>query len=180
MAFFIPITASPKQLELIDSGESNRPRSPLRSLEHSLHTWVAYAILPLFAFANAGVSLKGLDLASLLNPLTLGIAAGLFLGKQLGVFFPIWLGLRARWFDMPEGANLMMLYGTAVTTGIGFTMSFFIGSLAYEDLGPAFSDSMKLGVLSGSMLSLLVALIILWMSTRGDNVSSQDTRTHRK
>ena len=180
VAFFIPITVSSKQLKLIDSGESNRPRSPLRSLEHSLHTWVAYAILPLFAFANAGVSLKGLDLASLLNPLTLGIAAGLFLGKQLGVFFPIWLGLRARWFDMPEGANLMMLYGTAVTTGIGFTMSFFIGSLAYEDLGPVFSDSMKLGVLSGSMLSLLLALIILWISTRGNDVSSQGTQTHRE
>ncbi len=173
VAFFIPITTSPKQLKLIESGESNRPRSPLRSLEHSLHTWVAYAILPLFAFANAGVSLKGLDLASLLNPLTLGIAVGLFVGKQLGVFIPIWVGLRARWFDMPKGANLMMLYGTAVTTGIGFTMSFFIGSLAYKDLGPGFSNSMKLGVLSGSMLSLFVALIILWISTRDHGQSNR-------
>ncbi len=125
-----------------------RKDSPLRSLEHV-----------------AGVSLEGLSLQMLTNPLTLGIAAGLFVGKQVGVFLPLWVGLKARWFSMPDGANLLMLYGTAIATGIGFTMSFFIGSLAYQDLDPALADAMKLGVLGGSLLSLLLAILVLRVST---------------
>ena len=145
----------------------DRSLSPLRSLEHSLHPWVSYAILPIFAFANAGVSLQGLTLDMLTNSITLGIAVGLFFGKQIGVFLPLWLGFRMRWFTMPAGANMMMLYGTALATGIGFTMSFFIGSLAYEDMDIAYADSMKLGVLTGSMMSLVAAVVVLWVSTRG-------------
>ena len=167
VALAIPLTSKASRAK---SGENVRPErkdSPLRSLEHALHPWVGYAILPLFAFANAGVSLQGITLELLLNPLTLGIAFGLFFGKQVGVFIPIWLGIKSNLLKMPEGANLMMLYGTALATGIGFTMSFFIGSLAFENLGQAYADSMKLGVLGGSMLSLVFAILVLWISTRG-------------
>lgn len=149
----------------VDTADS-RSASPLRTLEHSLHPWVAYAILPLFALANAGVSLQGLSIDMLFNSLTLGIVVGLFVGKQIGVFIPLWLGLKMRWFDMPNGANMMMLYGTSLATGIGFTMSFFIGSLAYEDLDPALSSAMKLGVMGGSLLSLVMAVIVLLFATR--------------
>lgn len=140
--------------------------SPLRSLEHSLHPWVAYAILPVFALANAGVSLQGLSFDMLLNPLTLGIVLGLFVGKQVGVLIPLWLGFKWRWFTLPNGANMPMLYGVALATGIGFTMSFFIGSLAYEDLDPALASAMKLGVMGGSLLSLVAAIVVLLFATR--------------
>lgn len=139
--------------------------SPLRHLEHTLHPWVAFAILPIFAFANAGVSLQNFTLETFANPLTLGVMFGLFIGKQVGVFLPLWYGLKKGWFKMPEGANLLMLYGTAIITGIGFTMSFFIGSLAYENLAIQYNDTMKVGVLAGSMLSLIVGVVVLWIST---------------
>lgn len=157
-----------------DKSDDDRSSSPLRSLEHSLHPWVAYAILPLFALANAGVSLQGLSVGMLLNPLTLGIVVGLFVGKQVGVFLPLWIGLKARWFDMPKGANLPMLYGTSLATGIGFTMSFFIGSLAYEDLDPSLASAMKLGVMGGSLLSLVLAIVVLWYSSRGNGKTQAD------
>ncbi len=160
VALAIPLTGKTKS-----TVRPERKDSPLRSLEHALHPWVGYGILPLFAFANAGVSLTGLNLQMLANPLTLGIAAGLFIGKQIGVFVPLWVGFKARWFSMPDGANLLMLYGTAITTGIGFTMSFFIGSLAYEDLDPALASATKLGVLGGSLMSLVFAIVVLWIST---------------
>jgi len=162
VALAIPLTSK----HSVSGVRPERKDSPLRSLEHALHPWVGYAILPIFAFANAGVSLQGLTMEMLLNPLTLGIALGLFLGKQVGVFIPIWLGIKANLLKMPEGANLLMMYGTALTTGIGFTMSFFIGSLAYENLDQSYADSMKLGVLGGSMLSLVFAILVLWISTR--------------
>ncbi len=161
VALAVPLTAK----NLPAGTRPPREQSPLRSLEHSLHPWVGYAILPVFALANAGVSLDGISWQMIANPLTLGIAIGLFAGKQLGVFVPLWIGLRAGWFSVPAGANLLMLYGTAIATGIGFTMSFFIGSLAYEDLDPMYNSAMKLGVLGGSMLSLILAIIVLWIST---------------
>lgn len=166
VALAIPLTSKAARSKMRAGERPERKDSPLRSLEHALHPWVGYGILPLFAFANAGVSLDGLNMQMLLNPLTLGIALGLFIGKQLGVFVPIWLGLKSKLLTMPEGANMMMLYGTAITTGIGFTMSFFIGSLAYENLDQSYADAMKLGVLGGSMLSLVFALIVLWISTK--------------
>ena len=166
VALAIPMTSRAAALSLANGQRPDRSESPLRTLEHLLHPWVSYAILPLFAFANAGVSLQGITTQMLLNPITMGITLGLFFGKQLGVFLPLWIGLKLRFLTMPEGSNLLMLYGTAITTGIGFTMSFFIGSLAYENLDPTFADSMKLGVLSGSLLSLVAALLVLWLSTR--------------
>ncbi len=139
--------------------------SPLRTLEHSLHPWISFAILPIFAFANAGVALDTISMENLLNPITLGIIAGLVIGKQVGVFIPVWLAIRSGIVSMPERANWLMLYGVSLATGVGFTMSFFIGSLAYEDLGNEYASAMKLGVLSGSAVSLIMAAVVLLLAT---------------
>ena len=133
--------------------------SPLTHLEHTLHPWVSYGILPLFAFANAGVSFEGLSFYELLNPVPLGIAAGLFLGKQIGVlgftYGAVYLGLS----KLPDGATWSQVYGVAILTGIGFTMSFFIGTLAFED--PSYSASVRIGVITGSLLSALGGYLVL-------------------
>jgi NhaA family Na+:H+ antiporter len=126
--------------------------SPLRQLEHALHPWVAYAILPIFAFANAGVSLAGIGLAGLTAPVTLGIALGLFVGKQIGIFLGILVMVGFKLARMPAGATWPMLYGVAVLCGIGFTMSLFIGTLAFDE---GYAAQVRLGVLSGSIVSAL-------------------------
>ena len=136
-------------------------RSPLRSLEHDLHPPVAYGILPLFAFANAGISLEGVRLESLLSPVPLGIAAGLFFGKQIGVFAGAWLAVKARVARLPEGVTWRQLYAVAVLCGIGFTMSLFIGSLAFEHSGQQHAASVRLGILIGSLLSAIVGYLLL-------------------
>jgi NhaA family Na+:H+ antiporter len=140
--------------------------SPLRQLEHELHPPVAYGILPLFAFANAGVSLDGVRLATLLEPVPLGIAAGLFLGKQLGVFLVAWLAVKLRLAAMPAGVTWTQLYGVAILCGIGFTMSLFIGSLAFEHAGQEHSASVRLGILAGSLLSAAVGYGVLRFALR--------------
>lgn len=138
--------------------------SPLRELEHRLHPWVAYLILPLFALLNAGVSFSGANGGSVLGNVPLGIALGLFLGKQLGVFGLAWLLIRMGACRMPEGANWVQLYGTAVLTGIGFTMSLFIGGLAFE---PGSHDGeVRIGVLMGSIVSATVGYLLLRASSR--------------
>lgn len=136
-------------------------RSPLRELEHDLHPPVAYVILPLFAFANAGVSLAGVKLATLLEPVPLGIAAGLFLGKQLGVFLASWLAVKLGLAALPKGVSWAQLYGVAILCGIGFTMSLFIGSLAFEHAGQEHGASVRLGILAGSLLSAAVGYGVL-------------------
>ena len=138
-------------------------RSPLKDFEHALHPWVAYGILPLFAFANAGVSFAGVSLSSLLEPVPLGIAAGLFLGKQVGVFLPMFAAVRLGFGDKPEGASWLQIYGVAAICGVGFTMSLFIGSLAFEDpVGDqSFAAPIRLGVLSGSILSGLLGYLLI-------------------
>lgn len=132
---------------------------PLHRLEHTLHPWVAYGVLPLFAFANAGVSLAGLSPAALLEPVPLGIMLGLVLGKQAGVmifsFIAVWLGI-AR---LPEGTTWRQLYGVAILTGIGFTMSLFIGGLAFPN--PDQLTGVRLGVLSGSLISAVAGYLLL-------------------
>ncbi|NNC73375.1 MAG: Na+/H+ antiporter NhaA [Sphingomonadaceae bacterium] len=135
--------------------------SPLKAMEHGLHYWVAFAILPIFAFANAGVSLAGIQLADLLAPLALGIAAGLVIGKQIGVFGFLWLAIRLGIAKRPEGVGWMQLYGLACLTGIGFTMSLFIGNLAF--VGLAQIETVKLGVLSGSLISGIIGYLLLRM-----------------
>ena len=135
--------------------------SPLKHLEHTLHPWIAYAILPVFAFANAGLSFAGLQWSDLWHPLTLGIVAGLFLGKQIGVFGLAWLLISLGWASLPRGSNWGMVYGAAVLTGIGFTMSLFIGSLAFEHGGFDYGSQVRVGVLVASLLSAAWGLIVL-------------------
>jgi NhaA family Na+:H+ antiporter len=135
--------------------------SPLHRLEHAIQPWVAFLIVPVFGFANAGVSLKGLTFEALLAPVPLGVAAGLFLGKQLGVFASAFAAIRLGWADVPANASWRQLYGVSVLCGIGFTMSLFIGLLAFDDA--ARQDATKLGVLVGSTLSALVGSALLWL-----------------
>jgi len=132
---------------------------PLRRLEHTLHPWVAYGILPIFAFANAGVSFEGMAFAKLFEAVPLGIAGGLFLGKLLGVFGVAALLIGAGVARMPVGGTWLKLLGVSICAGIGFTMSLFIGTLAFED--PAFAAPLRLGVLAGSLLSALAGYLIL-------------------
>ena len=133
--------------------------SPLTRAEHGLHVWVAFLILPLFAFANAGVSLKGLSVADLMSPIPLGIALGLFLGKQLGVFSFCWIAVKLGLAKLPEGANWCQVYGVACLTGVGFTMSLFIGTLAFDDA--SLLNGVRLGVLMGSIASGIMGFVLL-------------------
>lgn len=135
-------------------------RSPLLFLEEKLHYWVAFAIVPVFGFANAGVSLSGISLQNLIDPVPLGVALGLFLGKQIGVFLAAVLAIRSGLATLPEGSNWMQLYGVAILCGIGFTMSLFIGNLAFPG-APHLIDEVKVGVLMGSGLAAIVGVIML-------------------
>lgn len=134
-------------------------KSPLRSLEHGMSPYVFYLIVPVFAFANAGVVLKGMSLADLLSPLPLGIALGLVVGKQLGVFAATWLMVKSGAARMPHGANWPQIYGIACLAGIGFTMSLFIGSLSFTDA--AQMNAVRLGVLAGSAVSAVIGFGVL-------------------
>ncbi|MGB5451186.1 MAG: Na+/H+ antiporter NhaA [Sedimenticolaceae bacterium] len=134
--------------------------SPLRSLEHDLHTGVAFFILPLFAFANAGINLSGVSLDSVLHPVPLGIGAGLFLGKQLGVFGFCWLTIKLGIARLPQGSSWVGLYGIALLCGVGFTMSLFIGALAFENLGDVGFDE-RIGIVLGSLVSGLAGYFVL-------------------
>jgi len=134
-------------------------RSPLKRLEHDIHPWVMFGVVPLFGFASAGVELTG-GLGLLSQPLPLAILAGLFLGKQLGIFGALWLVIRAGFVPQPEGISWRQLYGAAMLCGIGFTMSLFIGALAFPD-DTARIDAAKLGTLAGSLLSAVAGYIIL-------------------
>lgn len=134
-------------------------RCPLHRLEHALHKPVAFGVTPIFGFANAGLSFAGIGLSALLDPVPLGVALGLFLGKQLGVFGVSFGLIRLGWARLPAGASILQLYGVAVLCGIGFTMSLFIGGLAFGD--PLLIDETKIGVLVGSMASALLGLTIL-------------------
>ena len=138
--------------------------SVLHRLEHGLHPWVAFGIVPLFGFANAGVSLVGIDLGAFIAPLPLGIALGLFLGKQIGVFGSVRLAVALGLAERPAGASWLQIYGVALLCGIGFTMSLFIGGLAFSD--PLLSDAVKVGVLGGSLLSAIGGYLLLRWAAR--------------
>lgn len=138
--------------------------APLHTLEHTLAGWVPFLIVPIFGFANAGVSFAGMGPNVLFEPLALGIAAGLFIGKQVGVFGVSAIAIRAGWVSMPNGANWGQLYGIALLCGIGFTMSLFIGLLSFS--APHLHDVTKIGVLAGSLLSAACGWIVLWLSSR--------------
>ena len=139
-------------------------KSPLHSLEHGLTPYVLYLIIPVFALANAGVVLKGITLADLFAPLPLGIAAGLLVGKQVGVFGFTFIMVKSGLARMPYGANWLHIYGLACLAGVGFTMSLFIGGLSYAD--PAMMNDVRLGVLSGSIVSGLLGYVALMIASR--------------
>jgi NhaA family Na+:H+ antiporter len=131
----------------------------LEQLEESLHPWIIFGVLPLFAFANAGVSLKGLSFAKLVEPVPLGIALGLFIGKPVGIFGVSWLAIKAGLAAKPEGASWAQLLGVGLLGGIGFTMSLFIGTLAFDEVDKA--AQLRLGVLAGSLLSATAGYLLL-------------------
>ncbi len=149
--------------------------SLLQEVEHDLHPWVAFAILPIFAFFNSGVSFSGLSVEILLSPLPLGIALGLFLGKQIGVFAFSWISVKAGLCRLPKGVTWSQVYGLACLAGIGFTMSLFIGTLAFETDEQL--NAVRLGVIMGSVLSALVGVIVLKKSLSSKVKHSQDA-TH--
>ncbi|SET08183.1 sodium/proton antiporter, NhaA family [Nitrosospira multiformis] len=159
-------------------GRPSEAESPLLRLEHSLHPWVTFLIIPIFGFANAGVSFAGMNASVLLTPVPLGIALGLFIGKQLGVFLFAWVAIRANLAKLPASSTWPQLYGVAMLCGIGFTMSLFIGLLAFPTT-PELQAGVKIGVLSGSLFSGLIgtALLIAWTTDtrhtkRDENVGS--------
>jgi Na+:H+ antiporter, NhaA family len=152
LALTIPIRPTPGQPEAKDS--------PLHILEHSLHAWVAFLVVPIFGFANAGVSFTGMSASALLAPVPLGIALGLFIGKQVGVFGFAFVAIRTGFVDLPANATWRQLYGVCLLCGIGFTMSLFIGLLAFPT-STELKDATKIGVLAGSVLSALSGALLL-------------------
>ena len=138
--------------------------SLLLKIEHILSPYVAFGIMPLFAIANAGVSLEGLSINTLMQPVPLGILCGLFIGKQVGVFLFSYLSVKFKLAEMPTNSNWLKFYGVGILTGIGFTMSLFVGNLAFVE-NTQYMDGVKIGVLSGSLLSTLVGYFLLLMAT---------------
>ena len=139
--------------------------SLLVKLEHGISPYVAFIIMPIFAFANAGVNLEGLSLASLLNPVPLGILMGLFFGKQIGVLLCSYVSVKFKFADMPNNSNWLSIYGVSILTGIGFTMSLFVGNLAFVE-NTQYIDGVKIGVLSGSLLSTVFGYFLLLVSAK--------------
>ncbi len=148
----IPLRTSP--------GQPDDAASPLHRLEHAIQPWSTFLILPIFGFANAGVSFAGMTPALLLAPVTLGVALGLFVGKQVGVFGFVWAAVRMGWANRPAQASWMHVYGVALLCGVGFTMSLFIGLLAFAGR-PELEAETKVGVLMGSLASMLVGAAVL-------------------
>ena len=138
----------------------NNKESMLLKLEHGLSPYVAFGIMPVFAFANAGVSLEGLTFKTLLNPVPLGIVLGLFFGKQIGVFVLSYISIKLKFADKPTGSTWPALYAVSILTGIGFTMSLFVGNLAFAN-NLEYIDGVKIGVLTGSLLSTLFGYFLL-------------------
>ena len=144
----------------------NAEPSPLLTLEHALHPWVAYAILPLFAFANAGVSLAGVNLESFTHHVPMGIAAGLLLGKTIGVLGFTWVMVKTGLAALPAGANWGQVLGVAILCGIGFTMSLFVGSLAFVPGSSEYAGMDRMGILTGSILAALIGYAVTSMASR--------------
>lgn len=161
LGFFIPL------------GDVNsEDGSPLQNLLHALHPWVAFGILPLFAFVNGGVSLEGMSLQSLLEPVPLGIILGLFIGKQIGVFGFAWLSIKTDIAQLPDRTSMLQVYGTSILCGVGFTMSLFIDGLAYEEFGVGYGQSDRLAIIVGSLLCGVVGFIVLKIAGRKKTTAS--------
>ena len=150
---------------VIPHRKKNEEYSLLTKIEHNISSYVAFGIMPLFALANAGVSLDGINLESLLSPVPLGIVLGLFVGKQIGVFLFSIIAIKLKIAQMPNNANWMSFYGVGILAGIGFTMSLFIGNLAFVE-NIEYIDGVKIGVLTGSLLSTLIGYGLLLLTTK--------------
>ena len=150
LAMFIPMRSA-----------ENKEHSPLKSMEHDLHSVVAFFILPIFAFANAGINLTGVGMDQVLHSVPLGIALGLFIGKQFGIFGLCWIAIKLNLTRLPKDISLLSLYGASALCGIGFTMSLFIGSLAFEETGVNFMFDERLGIIIGSLASGIVGYMVL-------------------
>ena len=146
--------------------------SPLKELEHDLHQIVAFFVLPVFAFANAGISLYGVSANQIFHGVPLGIAAGLFVGKQIGIFGLCWVAIKMKLTELPKDMNMLSLYGTSALCGVGFTMSLFIGSLAFEETGVDLLFDERLGIIVGSLASGLLGYLVLRKA-----LSSKETLT---
>jgi NhaA family Na+:H+ antiporter len=157
LGFFIPLKA-------VD--ENGNEDSPLDRMIHELHPAVAFGILPLFAFVNAGVNLSGMSTNDLLSGIPLAIAVGLFFGKQIGVFGFAWVAIMLGLCKKPEGANWGQIYGVSILCGVGFTMSLFVGSLAFEDTGLGYSRPDRLGIIVGSLAAGILGYIVLKLATK--------------
>lgn len=168
LAFFIPMR-DPKNLRY----------SPVRHLEHSLHPTVAFIILPLFAFANAGLDLSFITMDSLTHPVTMGIAAGLFVGKQVGVFGFSYLVVRFTRAELPKGMDFLSLYGVSILCGVGFTMSLFIGTLAFEESGVNMLIDERLGILMASLLSAVTGYLMIKLAMRRSQVARSALRRRK-
>ncbi|MBC7670358.1 MAG: Na+/H+ antiporter NhaA [Gemmatimonadaceae bacterium] len=168
LAMTIPITLISRKGS---SARTEDRQSPLHRLEHGLAPWVAYLVVPVFGFANAGVALGGIGPAALVAPATLGAALGLFVGKQIGVFGFSLAALKLGWAQRPSGASMLQLYGVAALCGIGFTMSLFINNLAFKT--PLLQDETKIGVLAGSILSALLGWLMFSLARKP---AADDTR----
>lgn len=155
LALFIPI-----------SSKGNPDASPLKEFEHDLHTAVAFIILPVFAFANSGINLTGVGYEQMTHGVTMGIALGLLLGKQVGIFTCCWIGIKLKIAKLPKGMSWLSLYGTAILCGIGFTMSLFIGSLAFEQTGVNLLFDERVGIMFGSLVSGILGYVLLRYSLR--------------
>jgi len=153
LAMFIPMKS-----------KTNVHYSPLKAMERDLHSVVAFFVLPAFAFANAGIDLHGMSAEKMLHGVPLGIALGLFIGKQVGVFGFCWLAIRMKLADLPNGISWGSLYGVAALCGIGFTMSLFVGSLAFEETGVNLMFDYRLGIILGTLASGILGYLVLRMS----------------
>ena len=160
LAMFIPLR-----------GNADDEKPLLVRLEHDLHATVAFVILPIFAFANAGINLSGLKLTDLTASVPMGIALGLIVGKQLGIFTTVWLAVKSGIASLPENVGWIHIYGLSVLCGIGFTMSLFISSLAFEQNGGDYEMNERLGIIVGSLISAVLGYVILRVFSKPGNVS---------
>lgn len=149
----------------------NAESSPLLALEHALHPWVAYAILPIFAFANAGVSLAGMTVDSFTHPVPMGITIGLLLGKTVGVFGLTWVAVKLRLAALPAGAGWGQILGVAILCGIGFTMSLFVGSLAFAPGSSEYAYMDRMGILTGSFFAAVIGYAVTAMASRKTSIA---------
>lgn len=159
IALFIPLKSKDDEQE-----------APLKKIEHGLAPWVAFGVMPIFAFANAGVSLQGLSFSDLFSGIPLGIAAGLFIGKQIGIMGFVWAAVKLGVARLPDGVTWMQIYGVSILAGIGFTMSLFVGTLAFSD--PEHAAAVRIGVLAGSTLSAVFGYFILRSVLKGSEVTA--------